>query len=154
MFYAIAMSVTRPFGGRVMDRSGPKIIVTIGVLLIIGGYMLLWATHGIAVFIMAALSLGFGYGLFIPALQTMVIYMVEANSRGVANSTFSATIDLGIGAGSIIMGWFAYATSISTMFLGSSLLHLIPLGYLLIYVLKDFDKNMIKDESVVLDTKT
>ncbi|MBN2059486.1 MAG: MFS transporter [Deltaproteobacteria bacterium] len=154
LFYAIAMSFTRPFGGRVMDRSGPKIVVTLGILLLIGGYMLLWVTHGITILVMAALSLGLGYGLFLPAIQTMIIYMVEINSRGVANSTFSATIDLGIGIGSIAMGWFANATSIGTMFFGSSLLHLVPLSFLLIYVLKDFNNNMIRDESPVLNTKT
>jgi MFS family permease len=137
-----------------MDRSGPKFIVTLGILLAMTGYMLLWATHGIVILVMAALSLGFSHGLIMPALQTMIIYMVEVNSRGVANSTYFATLDIGIGIGSIILGWFANATSIGTMFLGSSLLHLFPLSYLLIYVIKDFNKNMIKDESPVLDTKT
>jgi predicted MFS family arabinose efflux permease len=73
--------------------------------------------------------------------------MVEPNSRGVANSTYSSTIDLGLGIGSIIMGWFANATSIGTMFLISSLLHLVPLSFLLIYVIKDFNRNMIKDDT-------
>jgi hypothetical protein len=44
------------------------------------------------------------------------------------------------------MGWVANATSIGTMFLGGGLIHLVPLSYLLIYVLKDFNKNRIKDE--------
>lgn len=152
--YAIAMSVIRPFGGRTTDRSGPKLVVTVGLLSLIGGYILLWITNGIVILVLSALLLGFGHGLNMPALQTMIIYMVEVNSRGVANSTFYATIDLGIGIGSIVMGWFAKATSIGIMFLGGSLIHLVPLGFLLIYVLKDFNRNRIKDESFVLNPVT
>ena len=149
LFHAIAASLTRPFAGRVMDQKGPKLVVTTGIFFLIGAYTLLWSSYNMAIFIIASLFFGFGYGLFMPAMQTMIIYMVEPNSRGVANSTFSSTIDLGIGIGSIIMGWFANATSIRTMFIGSSFLHLIPLGFLLIYVIKDFNRNMIKDESFI-----
>lgn len=147
LVYAIAMSVTRPFAGRIMDRRGPGPVLIAGLLSLIAGFLLLWASRDLTGFTAAAVLIGIGNGNTWPTLQTMVINMVEPQRRGVANSTYFSSVDLGIGVGSIVLGWFAQGTSIGTMYLVSAFILLIPLAYLFLHVVKDYNSKMARGVS-------
>ncbi|RJQ24732.1 MAG: MFS transporter [Peptococcaceae bacterium] len=142
LVYAVAMSVTRPFAGKIMDRRGPGPVLAAGLLSQIAGFLVLWAGRDLTGFTAAAVLIGIGSGNAWPTLQTMVINMVEPQRRGVANSTFFSAIDVGIGFGSIALGWLAEGTSIGTMYLASAVILLIPLAYLFLHVLKDYHSKM------------
>lgn len=145
--YAVAMSLTRPFAGRVMDHRGPGLVILVGFLCLIAGFLLLSASREIIGFTAAAVLMGIGNGNIWPTLQTMVINMVGPQRRGVANSTYFSAIDLGIGTGSIVLGWLAEGTSIGTMYLASALILLIPLAYFFLHVLKDYNSKMARGAS-------
>ncbi len=145
--YAIAMSLTRPFAGKSMDRRGPGPVLLIGFICLIAGFLLLSASRELIGFTAAAVLMGVGNGNIWPTLQTMVINIVEPQRRGVANSTYFSAIDLGIGLGSIVMGWLAQGTSIGTMYLISALILLIPLVYLFLYVIKDYNQKLVRNVS-------
>lgn len=142
LIYAAVMSITRPFAGRIMDRRGPAPVLITGFITMIAGFTVLWSSQGLASFAAAATLIGIGNGNIWPTLQTMVINMVEPQRRGVANSTFFSAIDLGIGAGSVALGWLAQGTSIGTMYLVCALILIIPLVYLFTHVLKDYNKKL------------
>jgi predicted MFS family arabinose efflux permease len=144
LVFAVAMSVTRPLAGKVMDRRGPGPVLAAGLLSLIAGFLVLWAGRDLTGFTAAAVLIGIGNGSTWPTLQTMVINLVEPQSRGVANSTFFSAIDLGIGFGSIALGWLAEATSIGTMYLASAVILLIPLAYLFLHVVKDYHSKVAR----------
>jgi len=145
--YALAMSLVRPMAGKILDRRGPGPVIAAGFLFAITGFILLSASRGTAGFVAAAMAIGAGNGMVWPTIQTMVINMVEPQRRGVANSTYFSAVDLGIGAGSILLGWLANRTSIGTMYLASGLILIAPLGYFFLYVLKDYNSKVVRGES-------
>ena len=142
LVYAVALSLSRPYAGKMLDRQGPKVVTLIGFPLLILGFILLAASKNVALFSLAAIILGAGNGMVWPTLQTMIINMVEPHRRGVANSTYMSALDLGIGGGSIVLGWLAGFTSISIMYLLCGLLTIVPLLYFNFFVAK-FYKDQV-----------
>ncbi|MCL6558298.1 MAG: MFS transporter [Firmicutes bacterium] len=144
LVYAVVMSLVRPFAGKVMDRRGPGPVVITGFLSLIAGFLILWASNEVTGFTAAAVLIGIGNGNVWPTLQTMVINIVEPQRRGVANSTFFSSLDLGIGIGSIALGWLAEVTSTGAIYLASALILIIPLAYLSFYAIKDYNSKMAR----------
>jgi len=147
LVYAIAMGLLRPFSGKLTDRRGPDLIVAAGFLALITGFLLLAASKGLALFLVSAAVMGAGNGMVWPTLQTMVINMVEPQRRGVANSTLFSALDLGIGGGSVFLGWLADWTSIGTMYFVSALSLFLPLVYFFFYVVKDYNNKIVRSEA-------
>ncbi|TLM98560.1 MFS transporter, partial [bacterium] len=145
--YAAAVSLVRPQSGKLFDRRGPGPVLTAGFLCTMTGFILLAASHGLTGFLAAAAVIGAGNGMVWPTIQTMVINMVAPQRRGVANSTYFSALDLGIGTGSIFLGWLANLTSISTMYFVSGLILIVPLVYFFLYVLKDYNEKMVRGEA-------
>jgi sugar phosphate permease len=63
-----------------------------------------------------AVLLGTGVALSTPAFFAAIFATADPSPRGAAAGTFSIALDLGLGAGPIILGWVAY-TSIASAFL-------------------------------------
>jgi len=134
LIYAAAMSLSRPFAGRVLDRRGPTLVLGGGIALLVLGYATLGFSQSLPLFALAAVLLGVGNGNVLPTVQGMAINLVGSKERGVATSTLFSATDLGIGLGSTILGWIADASSLSTMYVFSGLLLLIPLTFFFAYV--------------------
>ncbi|HHX75357.1 MAG TPA: MFS transporter [Firmicutes bacterium] len=139
---SLGVGLTRLFAGRYFDKYGPKAVVLFGFLALAAGLLLLAGADGSMSYLLAAFVYGFGNGMVMPTLKTMMINMVEPECRGVANSTFYAFIDLGIGGGSTLLGYIAGLFSIRTMFLLSGLYMVVPLLYFLFHVLGDYEKKV------------
>jgi MFS family permease len=60
LIYAIALSLTRPIAGILMDRHGPSPVIMFSFILLIAGFLSLWANHQLAGFAMAAVLIGIG----------------------------------------------------------------------------------------------
>ncbi len=129
LVYAVTMSLSRPFAGRLLDQQGPTPALTTGLLLLVIGFILLGLSQGTLLYVVAAGLLGVGNGNVLPTLQAMAINLVEPDRRGVASSTLFSGIDLGIGLGSTVLGWLGDAVGLSTMFIASGLVLLLPLAY-------------------------
>lgn len=145
--YAIALSLVRPWSGKLLDSRGPSLVITAGFLSTAAGFIALAASRGVTGFLIAAVVIGVGNGMVWPTIQTMVINMVEPQRRGVANSTYFSAVDLGIGSGSVVLGWLANRTSIGTMYFVCGLILFVPIAYFLLYVLKDYNKKTALDEA-------
>jgi MFS family permease len=140
--YALGVSILRPLAGKIMDIQGPKLIMVMSFFLSILGLAIISYSHNLNWFLSGALILGLGNGILMPTLQTMIINMVRPERRGVANSTFFSSIDLGIGIGSVILGYLAAYTSLSFLFLFSAILLLFPMMYFFIFVVKDYHRSV------------
>lgn len=142
LIYAIGVSILRPLAGKIMDLRGPVVIMIISFTLSIAGLVLLYFSNEIRLFLVGAFVLGLGNGILMPTLQTMIINMVKPERRGVANSTFFSSIDLGIGIGSVVLGYLAEFTSLSFLFLFSGIILLFPMFYFFIFVVEKYNRSI------------
>ena len=69
--------------------------------------------------------------------------------RGVANSTFFSAIDLGIGGGSVLLGYIVSLYSIANMFIVCAILLLIAMAFFFFVALKHY-RNHTRNNSAEL----
>ena len=75
-------------------------------------------------------------------------------SLNIRRGTFFAAMDIGIGGGSIVLGWLVELTSFQSMYLFCAAYVVIPLIYFLSYVVRDYERKTIQtDSSVELNSK-
>ncbi|GAA5026352.1 MFS transporter [Marivirga lumbricoides] len=149
LIYAAGVSIIRPLTGKMMDKSGPGFVMGLSFTGTVCGLILLSQSTALTGFLIAAFVLGFGNGIVMPTLQTMVINMVRPQKRGVATSTFFSAIDLGIGIGAFLLGNIAEIFSLSQMYLFCALSTLVPMTLFYGITLKDYTKKI-----KVLNAKT
>ncbi|WP_082235925.1 MFS transporter [Halobacillus massiliensis] len=105
LVYAVAILISRPFTGKLMDIKGANSVVYPALILFaIGMYMLSQAQTSL-VFLMAAALIGLGYGNFQSIIQAVAIKVTPKHRMGLANSTYFIMMDLGIGAGPFLLGY-------------------------------------------------
>lgn len=125
--YAIALALTRFVSGRLADRYGDGAAILPGLACAIVTMFVLSATTGVTGIVSAAVVFGIGYGSAHPILQAATVRLVKAGQRGMANATFISAFDLGIGCGSIALGWLLRATGYPVLFLTTALIGAIAL---------------------------
>lgn len=118
---ALAMVLSRPGFGWLVDRKGFSIAVIPGLLLVIASMIVLSLAETSGLFLTSALLFGIGFGATQTSLQTMAVIAAPADRLGLANATFYTGFDSGIGLGSIVLGIIASKYGYSQMFLYSSL---------------------------------
>ncbi|EAY27263.1 MFS transporter [Microscilla marina] len=144
LLLAIGVSISRPYAGKLMDKKGPQQIMLLSFILGFVGFLLLSATgHSLIVYLTAGFIIGLGCGSIIPTLQTMVMNMVIPERRGVANATYYAAVDLGIGLGSIILGYVANWASTAQMFQFCALMFVFAGIYFFSMAIKHYLRNSI-----------
>jgi len=116
LFNAVAVVIVRPLSGRIYDRFGPAALLIPGSLFVMGGLLLLSFASSTAALFPAALCYGIGFGSMQPSLQTWMIQSVEPRQRGMANGMFLNSLDLGVAAGSMLLGMIALYTSYAVMY--------------------------------------
>ncbi|WP_436515339.1 MFS transporter [Ekhidna sp. To15] len=113
--FAIGIILSRLTTGKVMDIKGPRVIMIFCYMIGLCGLGLLLISNSNLAFLTAGLLLGFGNGSILPLLLTMINNLATNSKRGVANATFYTAADLGIGFGSIVLGYIASITSLKSM---------------------------------------
>lgn len=142
IFMAIGVILSRIFVGKVMDKKGPNGLVFFGLIVTVAGLLLLSAVDAFWPLMLCGILVGIGNGIIMPTVQTMAINMVPEHRRGAASATFFSAVDLGIGAGSIALGYVAEYYGINTMFLICGLILLFPLAFYFLFVVKHYEKNV------------
>ena len=116
LIYAIGLGISRMFSGKIFDKFGPKEISLVGLTSLVLGLTILALSKNYAGFVLAAFSLGIGFGIVFPTFQAMVNHTVPLQQRGAANSTFFTAVDLGIGLGAVITGFLSNYISLTNIF--------------------------------------
>jgi MFS family permease len=111
--------------------------------LLIAGFPVLALLQNPSGFYGAAVILGFGNGVVFPTFQAMTNNMVPRNRRGAANSTIFTSVDIGMGAGMILVGSIAQAFSISAAFIVCSGICVIAFLFFLFFTSKYYEKNKL-----------
>lgn len=110
-FFSVAMAglVVRFFSGKIYDRFGPlPVLIPSGVFAILGFILILIATNE-TLFLIAGFIYGVGFGAIFPAIQTWAVQLVNQTEHETAVSSFFNSFDVGLGAGSILLGVIAQA---------------------------------------------
>nr|WP_263326817.1 MFS transporter [Neobacillus sp. Marseille-Q6967] len=142
LLYAIAILVSRPFTGPLMDRRGANIIVYPALVLFSLGMWLFSQATSSFVFLVAACIIGLGYGNFNSIAQTLAIKGIETHRLGHATSTYFILYDLGLGAGPFLLGYLVPVMGYRNLFLSMVPIIIISIiGYALL-VGKNEGKNV------------
>lgn len=121
LFNALAIFLIRPFSGRIFDSKGHFGVMTAGAVCAIAGLVTLSMATSTWHIILAALFYGLGYGMIQPSIQAWMIKEVPVDQRGLANSMFFNTLDLGVATGSMLLGVIAMHLNYSGMYRSSAL---------------------------------
>jgi len=107
MVIGIFSLLTRVIGGKSADRRGPLPVITLGLLLLLLGYVLLnLYTLPPRSYISAAL-IGAGFGLAVPAMQLMALGNLPMRIRTMGSGIYTMFFDLGMLAGQVSLGYVA-----------------------------------------------
>ncbi|MFJ8086675.1 MFS transporter [Lysinibacillus sp. NPDC095746] len=120
LFYAVfaaAMLITRPYTGKLYDTKGPQFVIIPGIILFAIGLVMLAFVSGPALFLLAAIFIGFGYGAVTTSLQALAIQSTSHTRSGYATATFFTMFDIGIALGSYILGMVAVQVGYSSVYL-------------------------------------
>lgn len=139
--------ISRLWSGRIFDRNGPKYLIISAILFLISGFTILSTVQNIPGFYISAFLIGIGSGIIMPTLQAMSINVVDKNRRGAANATIITAIDLGIGIGSVLLGFLSEKIGLSLTYFLCAIILLSGLIYFLLYGLSFYQKNQIAENS-------
>ncbi|MFS0861122.1 MFS transporter [Fredinandcohnia sp. 179-A 10B2 NHS] len=118
LVYAIAILLSRPFTGPLMDRRGANIVIYPALTLFALGMLLFSQASTSFIFLFAACIIGLGYGNFTSIAQTLAIKGIETQRLGLATTTYFVLYDLGLGVGPFLLGFFVPTFGYRNVFLG------------------------------------
>lgn len=102
--YAFAVFLSRLFAGRIQDKKGDNAVMYPALLLYVTGFIVLAFAHSVLVVLIAAVLIGFGFGISMPSAQAITIKLSPPHRVGLATSTFYLMLDTGVGFGPILIG--------------------------------------------------
>jgi len=150
LVFAMAISISRPFTGRLLDAKGANIIIyPCLIIFAIGMLVLSQANNGI-ILLLAAIFIGIGYGNLQSITQALAIKVVPKNRVGLATSTYFIFLDLGFGLGPLIHGTLIKTIGYRGLYL--SLVFVIIFLFILYFFLhgrKERKYSRKEDESIV-----
>ncbi len=115
--YACALLLSRLFSGRLADRRGSRTVMVPGLVLIAGSFVLLGFAGSLPLTLLSALMFGIGFGSVQPAMNALAVRRVLPERRGAASALFTASMDLGMGTGSILWGAISQKHGFTTVYL-------------------------------------
>ncbi|MGE7766054.1 MFS transporter [Peribacillus sp. NPDC096540] len=114
--YAVAVLISRPFSGPLMDRRGSNYIMYPAFIIFGAGLLLLSQTSNSFTLLAAGFLIGLGFGNMQSSSQAIAVKMTPPHRMGMATSTFFIMLDAGLGFGPYILGLIIPLTGYSTLY--------------------------------------
>ncbi|MEU4964424.1 MFS transporter [Streptomyces smyrnaeus] len=102
--FAAAALLVLPFTGRVIDRSGPLVMVVVGAVSAALGALGFGLSSSAPAVLVASAVMGAGIAVLQPALATMIVWCSSQGSRSRAFATQFFLNNLGLGVGGLLGG--------------------------------------------------
>ncbi|HOE17226.1 MAG TPA: MFS transporter [Syntrophorhabdaceae bacterium] len=141
VFFAITIIASRLFAGRSFDKGHVSQLIMIGLALAAVGILWLGYAADQTQFLIAGMINGFGFGILMPTCQAAVNSMVKSTERGAANSTYLLSYDMGIGAGSLVIGFLLDKISLEAIYRYSVSLIIIAAGIFVLKAIPHYYRN-------------
>lgn len=146
--FAASLALSRPISGKLSDRYGEMAVIAPSLVITICALIVLSFSNGIVGVLVSAVLYGIGFGSAQPAFQSATLLVARSDRKGVANATITTANDLGIGLGSIMLGWVSQYTSYQVLFAVSA----VSVGVsLILFTL--FVKRLLKDKEQSLNVE-
>ncbi|WHY01791.1 MFS transporter [Neobacillus sp. DY30] len=117
LVYSIAVLISRPFTGRLMDVKGANYVMYPAFVLFAAGMILLGSAHSGLTLLLAGILIGLGFGNMQSCTQAIAVKMTPPHRMGLATSTFFIFLDAGLGFGPYMLGFFLPFSSYSTLYM-------------------------------------
>lgn len=138
--HTVGMLAAKLTLGRLADRIGTTLIFIPSLLLLALSFLLLAFASSDLVVAIASVFFGLGLGMTFTLLNTILIRLSPPDRLGAANATYMAAIDIGFGAGAIILGFFLQIAGFEIFFLAAALIYMIALVIYLLLLLPEINK--------------
>ena len=96
--------ISRPFGGRLLDRFGAFAVVIPGAFFYLIALGIILTANNLTMLLTASAFYGLGAGLLLPALMTWMLNVVLPDRRSSASATFYNMLDIGTSTGILVLG--------------------------------------------------
>ncbi|MFC5587704.1 MFS transporter [Sporosarcina soli] len=143
--YAIAVLVSRPFTGKLLDLRGANFVMYPAFLLFAVGLLLLSTAHSGITLLAAGALIGLGFGNMQSSTQAIAVKLTPTHRMGLATSTFFIFLDAGFGFGPYLLGFLVSATGYSTMYV---VLGIVVLATAVLYYFLHGRKDRLLNESL------
>jgi predicted MFS family arabinose efflux permease len=133
LVYSIAVLLSRPFTGRLMDVKGANFIMYPAFIILAAGLLLLSFASNSLTLLLAGVMIGLGFGNMQSSTQAVAVKLTPPHRMGLATSTFFIFLDAGLGFGPYLLGFIIPLTGYRTLYviLGVVVLATSALYYLL-----------------------
>ncbi|BFM07907.1 MFS transporter [Halioxenophilus aromaticivorans] len=102
--YSVAILISRPFTGRLLDLRGANLVMYPAFVLMVAGFGLLgMASEGWHLWLAGGL-IGLGFGNSQSCIQAVALKIVDHHKMGLATATFFIFLDAGLGFGPYFLG--------------------------------------------------
>jgi predicted MFS family arabinose efflux permease len=128
--YSVAILISRPFSGRLLDTKGANYVMYPAFVLFAAGMLVLSSAHSGGILLLASILIGFGYGNMQSCCQAISIKSVPPEKIGLSTATFSISLDIGLGFGPYLLGLLITIMSYSQLY---ALLAIIVLCTIVLY---------------------
>lgn len=116
IFLVIGMLISKISTQKIIDGGKHRILVCISLMiLVLTMISYVWLDTGVHL-LAAGFFFGCGYGILQPLFQSFVTGTTPVQNRGVANATYMLSYDIGIGLGSLLMGFMQESIGLSMGF--------------------------------------
>ncbi|WP_071392933.1 MFS transporter [Bacillus tuaregi] len=116
LVYSIAILISRPFTGRLMDVKGANYVMYPAFILFTVGMLLLGSAHNSLTLLLSGILIGLGFGNMQSCTQAIAVKLTPPHRMGLATSTFFIFLDAGLGFGPYVLGFFIPYTSYGTLY--------------------------------------
>lgn len=114
--YSVAVFVSRPITGRLMDVKGTNFIMYPAFIMFGAGMLILSLADNSLLLLLSGILFGLGYGNMQSCTQATAIKLVPSNRIGIATSTYFIFLDAGFGLGPYLIGFVIPFTGLRTMY--------------------------------------
>lgn len=104
LVYAIAVLISRPFTGRLLDVKGAKFVIYPALICFAIGLLLLSQVQSGWMLLVAGAIIGLGFGNFQSCAQAIALKGVSYHRVGIATSTYYIFLDFSLGFGPYFLG--------------------------------------------------
>ena len=115
--YALAVLISRPFTGRLMDLKGANIIMYPAFIIFGAGMLLLSTAHSSLTLLLSGVLIGLGFGNMQSCTQAIAVKLTPPHRMGLATATFFIFLDAGFGFGPYVLGFIIPVTGYSTLYI-------------------------------------